>query len=96
MDEIHGVLAENGTRARSRAEDLLLAALTARCAIHCRRLLHNGWELIFDVIDDTRANRLFYLLGEHSSLVLVILQSHCSDLIRYISFFKVLQSPKIE
>ena len=81
MDEVHGVLAENGARAGSRSEDLLLAALAARCAIHCSRLLYNGWELVFYVVDDTRANRFFYLLGKYSSLVLIILESHSSDLI---------------
>ena len=81
MDEVHGVLAENGPRTGRRTENLLLAAVTARCAIHCRRLLHNGWELVLDIVDNTRSNRLFYLLGEHSALVLVILKPHRSDLI---------------
>ena len=81
MDEVHGVLAENGAWAGSRSEDLLLAALATRGTIHCSWLLENGWELVFNIVDDTRANGFFNLLGEYSSLVLIILESHSSDLI---------------
>ena len=81
MDEVHGMLAENGAWAGSRSKDLLLAALATGGTIHCSWLLENGWELVFNIVDDTRANGFFYLLGEYSSLVLIILESHSSDLI---------------
>lgn len=85
------MLAQNGTWARRRSENLLLAALTASCTIHCSWLLNYRWELILDIIDDARSDSLFHLLGEHATFVFIVLESHGCDFFRCVGILEVLQ-----
>ena len=96
VHEVHRMLAEDGAWARSRAENLLLTALTASSAVHSGRLFDHGRELVFHVVNDPRPDRLLDLLGEHPSLILVVLKAHGCDLIGNLALLEVLQSPKIE
>ena len=56
-------------------------------------LFDNGLELVLDVLDDARANRVLDLLREDTSLVIVVLQAHSGNLIRNAWLFEVLQGP---
>lgn len=69
--------------------------MASRCAIHCSWLLDDWRELVLDILNDARADRLFDLLGEHAALVLVVLQPHCRDLVRCLAVFEVLQRPAL-
>ena len=96
MHEVHCMFAQNGTWARCRSENLLLAALATGRTIHCSWLLNYRWELILDIVDDARSNSLFHLLGEHTTFVFIVLESHGCDFVRCVTVLKVLQRPEID
>ena len=75
---------------------MLGPSLIASSPVLSSCLFDNGLELVFDVLDDARANRVLDLLREDASLVIVVLQAHSGDLIRNAWLFKVLQRPNKE
>lgn len=76
--------------ARRSAKDGLWSTLGAGSPIDSRGLPHHRVELVLDVLDDSRSDRVLHLFGEDASLVVVVLEAHLGDLIRDTFLFEVL------